>query len=124
MTMRRRDFIAGSSAALFALPFLRASAHATPDKARRLIIFYHPDGVPGPSDHHQDQADDREGRRDPDQRRHLYSLHTCDEPPDHGVTPRSARRRFTSLLNGCAGPWQPSLAQLVLPARMSSCVLT
>jgi uncharacterized protein DUF1552 len=48
--MRRRDLLAGSAAALLAAPFLRrARAFPTLDKARRLIVFYHPDGVPGAS---------------------------------------------------------------------------
>jgi hypothetical protein len=42
--------LTGGAAALFALPFLgRAGAHITPTTARRLIIYYYPDGVPGPS---------------------------------------------------------------------------
>lgn len=43
----RRHLLAGGAAA-FALPFLRQSRAAT-GTAKRLIIFYHPDGVPGPS---------------------------------------------------------------------------
>jgi hypothetical protein len=48
--MRRRDLLAGGAAALLALPFMRrARGHAGPTAAKRLIIFYHPDGVPGSS---------------------------------------------------------------------------
>jgi hypothetical protein len=51
--MKRRTFLAGSAAATIALPFFRllrgAGAHAAGDRARRLIVFYFPDGVPGPS---------------------------------------------------------------------------
>ncbi|MBL0216914.1 MAG: DUF1552 domain-containing protein [Myxococcales bacterium] len=48
--MKRRDVLRGGAAALFALPFLRgARAHAPGAYAKRLIILYHPDGVPGPS---------------------------------------------------------------------------
>ena len=52
--MKRRDLLRGGAAALLALPFVRAlergaQAHAPSGFAKRLIIFYHPDGVPGPS---------------------------------------------------------------------------
>lgn len=46
--MKRRDLLAGGAAALLALPFLRrARGHAQNGHAKRLIILYHPDGVPG-----------------------------------------------------------------------------
>jgi hypothetical protein len=44
----RRHLLAGGAAAAFALPFLRTSRAAT-GSAKRLIILYHPDGVPGQS---------------------------------------------------------------------------
>jgi len=48
--MNRRDLMKAGGAALLAWPFMRrASAHVTPTDARRLIIFYYPDGVPGAS---------------------------------------------------------------------------
>lgn len=52
--MKRRDLIKAGGAALLAWPFMRmlerrAAAHVTPTNARRLIIFYYPDGVPGAS---------------------------------------------------------------------------
>ena len=51
--MNRRALLRAGAASLVALPFLRlaertARAHAN-GNAKRLIIFYHPDGVPGPS---------------------------------------------------------------------------
>ncbi len=54
MTFRRRDLLRGGAAAMLAMPFLkllerRAHADFTPDRARRLIIYYYPDGVPGAS---------------------------------------------------------------------------
>lgn len=42
----RRHFLAGGAAAAIALPFLRTTRAAT-GTAKRLIILYHPDGVPG-----------------------------------------------------------------------------
>ena len=42
----RRHVLAGGAAAAFALPFLRNSRAAT-GTAKRVIILYHPDGVPG-----------------------------------------------------------------------------
>jgi hypothetical protein len=52
--MKRRDLIKAGGAALLAWPFVRmlerrANAHVTPTNARRLIIFYYPDGVPAAS---------------------------------------------------------------------------
>jgi hypothetical protein len=49
--MKRRDLLRGGAAALLALPFLRRASRATSPNtfAKRLIILYHPDGVPGPS---------------------------------------------------------------------------
>ncbi|MGE3767019.1 MAG: DUF1552 domain-containing protein [Kofleriaceae bacterium] len=52
--MNRRTLLRAGAASLVALPFVRlaekaARAHAPNDRAKRLIIFYHPDGVPGPS---------------------------------------------------------------------------
>jgi len=52
--MKRRDLLRGGAAALLALPFVRAlertaRAHAPSGNAKRLIVFYFPDGVPGPS---------------------------------------------------------------------------
>src|SRR5512134_2819995 len=43
--MRRRDLLIGGAAATVALPFLRS--RAATGSAKRLIILYHPDGVPG-----------------------------------------------------------------------------
>ena len=59
--MRRRDLIKASGAALLAWPFVRmlerrANAHVTPTNARRLIIFYYPDGVPGASSNGEPSA--------------------------------------------------------------------
>jgi uncharacterized protein DUF1552 len=55
--MRRRDLLAAGGAALL-LPFLRARTRAgiTPTNARRLIIFYYPDGVPGASSNGEPSA--------------------------------------------------------------------
>ncbi len=52
--MNRRSLLRAGAASLVALPFLRlaeraARAHSPSGTAKRLIIFYHPDGVPGPS---------------------------------------------------------------------------
>jgi Protein of unknown function (DUF1552) len=51
--MNRRDLLRGGAAGLLALPFLggrwSANANAPTNHARRLIVLYHPDGVPGPS---------------------------------------------------------------------------
>jgi len=53
VTLARRDLLRLGSAALLAAPFLRtrraAEAHALDGRARRLIVFYFPDGVVGPS---------------------------------------------------------------------------
>ncbi len=59
--MKRRDFLRGTGAALLAAPFLRmlersAHARAPSGNAKRLIIFYHPDGVPGPSSNGEPSA--------------------------------------------------------------------
>lgn len=52
--MKRRDFLRGLGLSTLALPFYKAgmrSAHAFSggENARRVIFFYFPDGVPGPS---------------------------------------------------------------------------
>lgn len=53
MSLDRRALLRWGGAALLAAPFLRArrpvAAHALDGKARRLIVFYFPDGVVGPS---------------------------------------------------------------------------
>lgn len=53
MTLARRDLLRLGAAGLIAAPFLRprraVDAHALDGKARRLIVFYFPDGVVGPS---------------------------------------------------------------------------
>ena len=59
--MKRRDVLRGTGAALLALPFVRllergAHAHAPSGNAKRLIILYHPDGVPGPSSNGEPSA--------------------------------------------------------------------
>lgn len=55
--LKRRDLLAGGAAALLALPFLRrARGHAPNGHAKRLIILYHPDGVPGPSSNGEQSA--------------------------------------------------------------------
>ena len=52
-TMRRRTFLKALGAGALALPFTQLladpQAHAFNGTARRLIVFYFPDGVPGPS---------------------------------------------------------------------------
>src|SRR5213083_1157022 len=50
MSITRRHILAGSAAAV-ALPFLRSRrrAEAATGTAKRLIVLYHPDGVPGVS---------------------------------------------------------------------------
>lgn len=54
--MNRRSLLRAGAASLVALPFLRtARAHAG-TAAKRLIIFYHPDGVPGPSSNGEPSA--------------------------------------------------------------------
>jgi hypothetical protein len=48
----RRRFLGFGAAALASLPFTRSgkiAAHGTPPRAKRLIIFYFPDGIVGPS---------------------------------------------------------------------------
>jgi hypothetical protein len=51
--VRRRDLLRYGAASVLALPFLRAErslrAHVQGTNARRLIVLYHPDGVPGAS---------------------------------------------------------------------------
>jgi len=51
--MKRRDLLFGAGAATLALPFVRllrpARAFTPENRARRLIVFYWPDGVPGNS---------------------------------------------------------------------------
>jgi len=59
--MRRRDLLRAGGAAALALPFLRlldrdARAHGPGDTAKRLIVLYHPDGVPGPSSNGEPSA--------------------------------------------------------------------
>jgi hypothetical protein len=59
--MKRRTILRGGSAALLALPFVRmlergAAAHGPSGHAKRLIVLYHPDGVPGPSGNGQPSA--------------------------------------------------------------------
>ncbi len=59
--MNRRDLLRAGGASLLALPFVRllerpAAAHITPVNARRLIIFYYPDGVPGASSNGEPSA--------------------------------------------------------------------
>jgi len=59
--MNRRQLLRAGGASLLALPFLRmlerkAGAHFTPANARRLIIFYYPDGVPGASSNGEPSA--------------------------------------------------------------------
>jgi hypothetical protein len=60
--MNRRTLLRAGGASLLALPFLRlldnrrADAHITPTNARRLIIFYYPDGVPGASSNGEPSA--------------------------------------------------------------------
>lgn len=59
--MKRRDLLRGGAAALLALPFVRAlergaRAHSSGGFAKRLVIFYHPDGVPGPSSNGEPSA--------------------------------------------------------------------
>lgn len=48
MITRRRLLQLGGAAAV-SLPLLRLRAHASPARAKRLIIFYFPDGIVGPS---------------------------------------------------------------------------
>lgn len=59
--MKRRDLLRAGAAAAVALPFLRllergARAHAPTTQAKRLIVLYHPDGVPGPSSNGEPSA--------------------------------------------------------------------
>lgn len=59
--MNRRQLLRAGGASLLALPFVRllerrAGAHVTPTTARRLIIYYYPDGVPGPSSNGEPSA--------------------------------------------------------------------
>ncbi|MBL9017459.1 MAG: DUF1552 domain-containing protein [Myxococcales bacterium] len=54
--MKRRDLLAGGAAALLALPFVRRARGHAGGNAKRLIILYHPDGVPGPSSNGQPSA--------------------------------------------------------------------
>jgi len=59
--MKRRDLLRGGAAAMLALPFVkllerRAGAQITPTNARRLIIYYYPDGVPGASSNGEPSA--------------------------------------------------------------------
>jgi hypothetical protein len=60
--MNRRTLLRAGGASVLALPFLRllerrhAGAHVTPTNARRLIVFYYPDGVPGVSSNGEPSA--------------------------------------------------------------------
>ena len=59
--MNRRMVLGAGAASLLALPFARlaertARAHSSTGAAKRLIVFYHPDGVPGPSSNGEPSA--------------------------------------------------------------------